>query len=106
MTNDIAIDADRLSLQVLKREKRIIGQAAFEKGYRSTGDYVRHLIQLGIELEDSTLAEKYKSVRAHRYSEALALCCIGSIVTWQSLLGNVDLRRSRTPRKPEIEQAI
>ena len=105
-THEIAIDMDRLSLQVMKREKRILGQAATEKGYRSVGDYVRHLIQAGIEIDDRRLAEKYKSVRAHRYAQAVALCLIGSVVVWQSIFGIIDLRRSSTririPRREQV----
>lgn len=104
-THDIAIDMDRLSVQVMKREKRILGAAATQKGYRSVGDYVRHLIRAGIEIEDPRLAEKYKSVRAHRYAQAVALCFAGLVVVWQSLAGNIDTRRAPRQLRARKEQA-
>lgn len=99
MTNEIAIDMDRLSVQVMKREKRILGAAANEKGYRSVGDYVRHLIEAGLEIEDRPLAEKYKAARAMRYAQAVSLCFIGSLIVYQSLIGSIDLRRALRPTR-------
>ena len=105
-THEIAIDMDRLSLQVMKSEKLILGQAANDKGYRSVGDYVRHLIQAGIEIEDRRLAEKYKSVRAHRYAQAVALCVIGSVVVWQSIFATLDIRRTSSRIRMQRREQI
>ena len=105
-THEIAIDMDRLSVQVMKREKRILGAAANSKGYRSVGDYVRHLIQAGIEIEDHRLAERYKSVRAHRYAQAVALCVIGSVVVWQSIFATLDIRRTSSRIRMQRRQQI
>lgn len=93
-TNEIAIDCDRLSLQLLKREKRLIGQAAISKGYRSVGEYVRSLIQQGLEIEDPALAERYKAARKLRYIQTLSITLITSVVLWQSVFTDDDLLRS------------
>lgn len=105
-TNEIAIDAERLSVQLLKREKRIISRAAVEKGYRSVGDYVRHLLQTGIEIEDQNLAERYRAARATRYSRSLGLCLIGSLVVFQSVFGDFEnYRRTPRPSRTKTTQA-
>lgn len=107
-THAIAGDADRLSVQVLRREKALIGQAAFSKGFKSVGDYVRHLLQVGMEIEDKRLAEKYKAARAKRYSNAVVMVFTVSIITWQSVFADVDPRRRSkpTPRRARIVNRI
>jgi hypothetical protein len=97
MTHDLAIDAERLSIQLLKREKRVLGQGSVEKDYKSLGEYVRHLIQIGLEIEDPTLAAKYKAARLTRYSQALALSFVTTLVIWQTIIGGL---QSRTAPRP------
>jgi len=96
MTNPIAGDAERLSVQLLKKEKSLIGQASNAKGYRSLGDYVRQLLIQGLEVEDPELAAKYKSVRFHRYVRSIVMCIVVGLTIWQSMTAGFDIRRSKT----------
>ena len=92
-TNAIAADQERLSLQILKRQKGMIGQAAMEKGYSSLGEYVRVLIQTGLEVEDKRLAERYQAARSQRYARNISMVVTTSIVLWQSIISNQDMVR-------------
>lgn len=107
-THDIPGDCTRVNLMVLEREKEILGQSAFAKGYRSTSEFIRHLIDLGFEAEDKRLAEKYKAARAKRYSNAVVMVFTVSIITWQSVFADVDPRRRSkpTPRRARIVNRI
>lgn len=106
-TNPISIDTERMNILLLKREKRTLGQAATSRGYRSTSEFIRHLISEGLKIEDPQLAKRYDAARLHRYAQGLTLCFIGSLVIWQVLLGNIDARRAprqvRVQRKEQVQ---
>jgi len=99
-THSIPRDCTRINLMVLEREKKLLGQSAFANGFRSTSEYIRYLIDLGIEVQDKQLSQKYRAARASRFSRAVSLIVIGFTVIFQSLTGDITPRRPSMFRQP------
>jgi hypothetical protein len=104
-TNPIAADTTNLAVNILKDQNLFLGRIA-SRDDKSKGELVKQLIHDGLMLRDPELAARWDSIKARRYTQAVALCFAGALVIWQSLIGSIDIRRSSTrvriPRKEQI----
>jgi hypothetical protein len=102
-THPIAADTTNLAVNILRDQNLFLGRIAHREE-KSKGELVKQLIHDGLMLRDPQLAAKWDKIKSARYAQSLVLCFIGSIVVWQSLLGNVDLRRSSTRTRAQKEE--
>lgn len=99
MTNPIAADTTNLAVNILRDQNLFLGRIAHRED-KSKGELVKQLIHDGLMMRDPELAEKWDRIKAARFAQSLTLCLIGSVVVWQSLFGDLSIRRSSA--RPQI----
>ncbi len=65
-THPIGTGTRNLTLNVPTDEQAELGRLAFRSGARSVGDFVRHLVLLGLEAINPDAAQQVKYIR-HKY---------------------------------------
>lgn len=96
MTNPLGTGTCNLSVNVPTDERQVIGQLAFRLGFKSVGDFMRHLVLSGLEREDTQSAQTVREIRRRYYGAAMLVLFLSAIV-----LGHSDFRRCRTRTRIE-----
>jgi hypothetical protein len=80
-------------------ERNLLGQVAFPKvqsgEFRGVGDYIRHLVLLGLEVENPDAAQKIRAIRNGAGSVILAALLLApAVFTWFGFSGSEQARRA------------
>jgi len=102
-TNAIAGDTDNVTVNMLKTHNAMLGKRAMSLSM-SKGAYIKHLIALGLHLEDPKLAAQWRRERVGRWSKSVVLAVVGFVVVIQAFNQAQPLRVLRTARR--IEEII
>lgn len=99
-TNPIGTGTRNLSVNCPTDEAAEIGKLAFRLGFKSVGDFMRHLVMRGLEQQDADAAGRVREIRKRYYSSAMLGVFISAM-----LFAHEDLRRpSRRQRVEEFAE--
>lgn len=79
-TNPIGTGTRNLSVNCPTDEAAEIGKLAFRLGFKSVGDFMRHLVMRGLEQQDADAAEKVAAIRKSYYGTIQLILFIAAIV--------------------------
>jgi hypothetical protein len=99
MTNAIGTGTKNFTLNVPTDEHAELGRLAFRLGFRSVGDFMRHLVLKGLEKEDPQSATEIREIRRRYYGATLL-----GVFLLALAIGHDDARR--TSRRVRVGRVI